>query len=262
MIYYYIESIGGSIANSMSNGKSPKDAALHYIDRTIVVEKEDIPADIDILWKLPNDALQPSLLRFMNEKFMCVNLTTKQVEKDHTFNYNQIDQIVIRARPFHLDVRFHGKTPRFRLMSSYIQAIVNEFVLKSKSIPPGPLGYLRIIFEPGIKKFSFGSPAINLPTSSSSNTTRKAAFFRQGAQPQNTVFIQKMDVDQETKNQLLEQEKDLDQISNLLGDLHSMGVTMGTEIERQSEQLDKVTTRVDHANDRMNKSNKRVGDLL
>lgn len=97
-------------------------------------------------------------------------------------------------------IRFRDKKiPRFRFMSSYVQSVVNEFALRAKpklgegihlilfniiNIFIFPLRrfltrshLVTVIFEPGTRKFAYGTTSIPLP-SESSGQERKTAFFR------------------------------------------------------------------------------------
>jgi len=250
-----IESVGGSIANALSNEKkSGRD--VNFADRTLVSTRIDTPVDIQILWKLSNDDLVPAILRFTADKFV-VTQTPPKSQKDLQYTYEQLDSVAVRARPLHVDIRFKDKkTPRFRLMSSYVQAIVNEICIRAKP----KIGTVQVNFEPGTRKFSYGTTAIPLPTVDTGGGERKAGFFRKdGAATLPGVFKNASD---DVKQAVLQQEQDLVQISGVLGDLHGMASTMGGEIERQSEQLDRITVRVDHANDRITATNKRINNML
>jgi len=51
-----------------------------------------------------------------------------------TWQYEDVLELVVRSRPLHLDVRFGAKLPRFRLVSSYIQPIVNELYFRCTEV--------------------------------------------------------------------------------------------------------------------------------
>jgi len=244
-----MESFGGTVANAFSAQKNGKE--LGYIDRTLSFNREDPPLDIDVLRKLPNDSLLPAILRFTSDKFMSLNAVTKKPEKECNYTYESIDSIVIRARHLHVDIRFKGKTPRYRMFTSYIQAVVNEVVLRARN----KVGDVSVVFEPGTKKFAYGSHSI-LPPAASNSGERKVAFFRRDAVPQASPLIR--NAPEGIKQDLMKQEEDLDQISDILGDLHGIATTMGSELTRQTEQLGHVTKRVDQAGERMHRTNQRI----
>jgi len=57
---------------------------------------------------------------------------------------------------------------------------------------------------------------------------------------------------------VLQQERDLDEIGNVVSDLGSMAVIMGDELDRQNTQLVKITGRVEEANERIHTNTNRV----
>ena len=81
------------------------------------------------------------------------------------------------------------------MMSSYVQSIVNEFSLRAKSkIGTGIAQFtlhfstqhsfkysVSVIFEPGTRKFVYGTTRIPLPADTTAGGERKAGFFRKDA---------------------------------------------------------------------------------
>jgi len=230
-----MESIGGSISNAFTNEKKTG-RDVNFVDRTLVSKRVDMPADVIILWKLSNDSLVPALLRFTGDHVTAIDTAPKKTEKDFQFLYESVDSLAVRARPLHLDFRFKDKrAPRFRLMSSYIQSIVNEFTLRAKS----KVGEVPVIFEPGTRKFVYGKSIIPPPSAASGERKAGGGLFRKD----NNVALPSVfkNASDDIKQGVLQQEQDLQDISNILGDLHGMATTMGSEIDRQTEQLDRVT---------------------
>ncbi len=118
--------------------------------------------------------MTPATLRFEAENFLVFDEKMAQI-RGMRWAYDEPKEIVCRARPLHLDVRytsslsfeyiigtacpisllnnrFQGKERRFRLASSYIQAIVNEFFFRSPEA--------KTVFEPIVRQFDYGSPLI------------------------------------------------------------------------------------------------------
>eukprot|EP01133_Synstelium_polycarpum_P013382 gene13382-15741_t len=250
-----IESFGGAMAMSMSKEKSSPDTHNQpQLDRTLQMRRREEPAtEIDILEKLPNDSLQAGYLQFGADRFVVLD-TNRKPTPTGTYTYDQIECFVVRARHHHLDVRFLNKT-RFRLCSSYIQNVVNEFVLRSNC----KLGRsAKVMFEPGVKTFAYGNPTIRfIPSSGRQN--QAPVFGRASTMGLSNVI---KNAPEGVKDALIQQDKDLDEISALLGDIHGIARTIGDEADRQSEQLDRVTTRVDHANGRLIDNNKRITKML
>jgi hypothetical protein len=115
----------------------------------------------------------PSILSFDEDFFSCIDHTTDKLVSGHKYLYTEVADIVMRVRPEHADIRywpvfclliclffilfdveadliirFNGKE-RFRMMSSYLQIITNELVLRSKESNHE----IQVIFEPQSRKF-------------------------------------------------------------------------------------------------------------
>eukprot|EP01132_Coremiostelium_polycephalum_P007898 gene7898-9717_t len=250
-----IESFGGAISNAFSKEKVSDLNGFQPRDRSIQIRpRDEPPLEIEILEKLPNDNLIPGFIQFTADKFVILD-NNKKPKPDGTFTYDQAESLVVRARPQHLDIRFSGRANRVRMASSYIQNIVNEFVLRSN----GKLGRsAKVIFEPGVKEFAYGSATIKYIPSVGRQKTG-ALFTRASTLGVSNVI---KNAPEDVKNAMLEQDKDLDEISNLLGDIHGIAKAIGEEVDRSSEQLDRITTRVDYANERLYNNNKRIEKML
>eukprot|EP00164_Ancoracysta_twista_P001851 GFYU01002432.1.p1 GENE.GFYU01002432.1~~GFYU01002432.1.p1 ORF type:complete len:275 (-),score=44.09 GFYU01002432.1:106-849(-) len=59
-----------------------------------------------------------------------------------------------------------------------------------------------------------------------------------------------------------EQDKQLDQLSGMLGNLKNMGVAMGGELDKQSQMIDQVDAKVDHVGDKLKGQNRRINKML
>ncbi|EGG17374.1 GRAM domain-containing protein [Cavenderia fasciculata] len=252
-----MESWGGMISNAMGKDETAnRERPSHdQVDRSLKVRPRDDPAvDIDILEKLPNDFLQAGYMQFTADKFVVLD-GNKKATMNGTYGYDQVEHIVIRARHQHIDFRLTNKN-RIRLCSSYIQNIVNEFVLRSNF----KLGKAaKVIFEPGVKQFAYGNPTIKFIPSVGRQQQNQALFGRTNTSGVSHVV---KNASEDVREALMQQDKDLDEISALLGDIHGIASTIGNEADRQSEQLDRVTGRVDYANDRLQSNNKRIQKML
>ncbi|GAM24446.1 hypothetical protein SAMD00019534_076210, partial [Acytostelium subglobosum LB1] len=248
-----IESFGGAISNAMSKEKVPDRQPYQSVDRSLKVRPRDEPSvEIDILEKLPNDYVQPAFIQISNDKFVILDSNRKPTPTG-MYAYDQVEFLVVRARHFHLDIRFLDKS-RFRFASSYIQNIITEIVLRAN----GKVGRSpKVIFEPGVTPFAYGDPTIRFVPSGGS---RQQPLFGRPSHLGVSNFAK--NAPDEVRNALIEQDKDLDEISALLGDIHGIAKTIGYEADRQSEQLDRVTTRVDYANDRLKSNNQRIQKML
>eukprot|EP01120_Amphizonella_sp_Union-15-10_P002768 TRINITY_DN13061_c0_g1_i1.p1 TRINITY_DN13061_c0_g1~~TRINITY_DN13061_c0_g1_i1.p1 ORF type:complete len:461 (-),score=88.31 TRINITY_DN13061_c0_g1_i1:33-1415(-) len=247
-----IESLPAYIGNLMKSKKKPM-PVQDPKDRKIIVEKQERHMDIEILYKWKNDSLSPALLRLSNNDFSILNPETDLlIVRDAKWKYEEVQGICLRARHEHMDIRFSHRE-RLRFMSSYVQIITNELVLRTQE------GQVAVEFEPGVKQFPFGDPRISvLPMKS----TRSAnTFMRKEAQIKTSNLLSD-NVSQKIRNDMDETDKDMDQIQDFLLDLGDMAVAMGTEIDRSGQQLDKISVRVDQAQHRMDRSNRRIDNLL
>eukprot|EP01125_Pyxidicula_operculata_P009253 TRINITY_DN3057_c0_g1_i1.p1 TRINITY_DN3057_c0_g1~~TRINITY_DN3057_c0_g1_i1.p1 ORF type:complete len:532 (+),score=145.78 TRINITY_DN3057_c0_g1_i1:41-1636(+) len=252
-----MESLPAYIGNALS--KKRKQRVIQAAkDRSIAIKKGKAPTmDVEILCKLPDDSLVEAVLCLGESGFTCVDPNTEELIRPfHTYSYDDIEKIVMRARAEHCDVRFKQSSgkDRFRMMSSYIQIITNEILLRTKE------GQVQVQFEPGSTVFEYDHPRISVqPT-----TTRKTAgggFVRKEAQIKTSSLLTE-NASQETRDALDEVDKDLDDIADVLGNLGNIATTMGGEIDRQNEQLNRINNRVDQANDRIQGDNKRLNNLL
>jgi hypothetical protein len=253
-----IESIPSYIGNSLSKRKDQDNKRnTTVLDRTIVVAPGKLPSlDIEILCKLPNDSLVEALLRIGDDTIRCVDpKTDKLIAPEYVYYYSEITQIIMRARPEHCDIRFQPQTrkQRFRLMSSYLQIMTNEIKLRAPNAKE-----IEVTFEQGVLPFEYNHISISIqPTLS--RTQQSSGFFRSENQFRLSTLIT---TDAETKEDLHKVDRNLDQISRILGQVNSMAKATGEEINRQNEQLDRVNKKVDAGVDRMVEQNYRIDKVI
>lgn len=213
------------------------------------------PMDIEILCKNKDDSFTPALLRLFKDNFQCIDPTTGRVlQNDYAWNYDFIDCVVMRARHEHMDIRFHPPRDRFRCMSSYLQVITNELVLR------GPKDKIKVIFEPGVRTFAYKDPRISMqPTVS--RATAATGFVRNDAR-QKTSDLLSSNADPQLRKDLDETDGVIDEISDALSVMHDQALTGREEIIRQTEQLDRVNRKVDQANAGIRSQNRRMEDIM
>lgn len=196
---------------------------------------------------------------------MCADFGTKKAKDGSIWPYEKVEKLQVRARHQHLDIRcnlkliflttrFKDNLPRFRMCVSDIQGVVNELVVRTKP------GQVEVIFEPGTRKFPYGKPNLKEASNTNSKNGRSEGGFKRTTQKITTTMFK--DQDDDTKKQIMEQENDLDELSDILGDLNAIANTMGTELDRQNEQLDRVDRRVDEGNAKLKRTNQRIDKLL
>lgn len=172
-----IESLPAYIGQSLRKSK-PRRVKRIEADRKIVVKKGAAPTmDIEILCKLPNDSLVEALLSFGEHGVSCLDPETEDLlDPRYYYKYTDISAFLVRTRHEHADLRFFPDTglERFRMMSSYLQIITNELILRTVK------GQIQVIFEPGARKFGYGRPRISVqpPPSRESKQGAGTGFFR------------------------------------------------------------------------------------
>lgn len=239
-----IESFGGYLKNKFSSATQIRGTGT-AIERKIEWQKRrPEKIDIPVLLKHKNDLLTPATLRIETAQFSVLNESMSKI-RGMTWQYEDVLELVVRSRPLHLDVRFGAKLPRFRLVSSYIQPIVNELYFRCTET--------KIMFEPGLRKFDYGDDRIEVSTMS--REQGGGAFF---GIKKGTADLLSDEVSVEVKMAVKKQDEDLDQITHLVGEMGQMGIAMGVELERQTEQLGHLTGRVEYANERLHGANNRL----
>eukprot|EP00005_Dracoamoeba_jomungandri_P001206 CAMPEP_0174250716 /NCGR_PEP_ID=MMETSP0439-20130205/801_1 /TAXON_ID=0 /ORGANISM="Stereomyxa ramosa, Strain Chinc5" /LENGTH=503 /DNA_ID=CAMNT_0015330857 /DNA_START=27 /DNA_END=1534 /DNA_ORIENTATION=+ len=240
-----IESLGGHFINTISSDKKKGKPTYLHQDRMVAWAKSRPDTlDIPILLKMKDDSLHPASLCFRDTHFYCLKKGEKSPKKGFNWAYDRVDKVVCRARPLHLDLRFL-REERFRLCSSYIQPIVNEFFFRVPSC--------NIIFEPGVPEFDYGSEKIVV--TSHSREGDGVAFF---GVKKSTADILGDDVDEDVKQAVRRQEAHVEEIGNLVGEMGQLGIAMGHELDRQIEQLHRVQGKVESGNERIYKNTVRV----
>ena len=198
--------------------------------------------------------VEPALLRFGDKRFVCVNADGVEV-KQYCYGYVQVASIIMRARHQHVDIRFHDGTDRFRCCTSFVQAVVNEIVLRTKP------GQVTVVHEPGTKQFQYGSLAIReqtLQASRDETWSAQGGFFQ--APKANTVKLVS-DAPDEVKARLKKQDEQVNQLNDAVTNINAMNKAIRTEAEREIAQLDKIHDKTNKALQTANKDAYRAQKL-
>lgn len=246
-----IETFGGAMKNALTNAKVAA-TNVHKHDRTLSLDRTAPTVDEPILYKNPDDSFTAAILRLGEEEIECI--TEDGIRTIRKFPYDEIVNIVMRARHLHVDIRFKSpNNPRLRFMSSHLQTITNEIVMRTEP------GQILVAFEPGTTVFEYGSFKIADKISGKDKLeSTGGGFGRRGAGPSLLTQV----ASKEVREEIASQERDLDLLENIVGDLGAIANTMGKEIDRQSEQLDRISGKAHETNVRINRTNDRVGNLL
>jgi len=215
------------------------------------------PMDIEILCKLVDDSLVPAILAFEEDCVSCIDPSTNLLlEPTFKFFFADMDSLWVRARPEHADIRFDKILPpkqKFRMMSSYLQIITNELLLRTE------LGQFEVVFEPNIKPFDIYDRRISVaPTLT--NEDRHVGFFKQEVQIKTSALLE--NADDATKKALDEVNHDLEKVSGILGRLGGIAGEMSDELDAQNEQISRLQDKADSAHERIKGSNIKITKII
>lgn len=246
-----MESVVSYIGNKFKKKKGPP--VYNYKNKSLKVDTNLPPLDIEILCKNSDDSFTPSILRLHSTSFSCVDENGQPLKDEYHWSYYDIEKIVLRARPGHMDIRFFEDiSPRFRLMSSYLQVITNELYLRS------PDNQIDVIFEHGIPKFTYGDKRITrMPIK---ERTSQGNFFSR--EPIKTSSLLSDKSSNELKKDFDESDANYNLISNTLHDIKDMNLAMANELDEQLETLDRIERKVDVTNERLENQTRRMDKLM
>eukprot|EP01125_Pyxidicula_operculata_P005468 TRINITY_DN193_c2_g1_i1.p1 TRINITY_DN193_c2_g1~~TRINITY_DN193_c2_g1_i1.p1 ORF type:complete len:447 (-),score=101.68 TRINITY_DN193_c2_g1_i1:243-1583(-) len=234
-----------------SKDKTKRETVLK--DRALKAPKGAPPIfELEVVYKFNDDSLTPSVLVLDSESFRCVNPDTdKLVEKNSEYKYADIETVVMRARHEHMDIRFSGKS-RLRLMSAYLQIITNQLYSRCKNIKKD----IIVDFEPGVTKFEYKDDRVCMVPP----RQRGAKVF--GTKGTKTSDLLSADADEQTVKDMDYVDDKLDQISTITSGLVEKGRIIGSEVDRQNEQLARITDKADEATDKTKNLNTRIDKQL
>lgn len=156
--------------------------------------------------------------------------------RDYKYSYDSVGAVVIRCRPQHIDIRFHDGTERFRCMTSYVQAVANEMVLRCGA------SRVSVIFEPHARRFQYNDEKLR-------RMIKLKPPRVAGLECDNTFVIQDFEkttdtvitnAPKEVADALDEQDKGVDELQELMRHVNANTDHIGRESRRQVEQLKHV----------------------
>eukprot|EP00009_Paramoeba_aestuarina_P001202 CAMPEP_0201506554 /NCGR_PEP_ID=MMETSP0161_2-20130828/473_1 /ASSEMBLY_ACC=CAM_ASM_000251 /TAXON_ID=180227 /ORGANISM="Neoparamoeba aestuarina, Strain SoJaBio B1-5/56/2" /LENGTH=395 /DNA_ID=CAMNT_0047900681 /DNA_START=489 /DNA_END=1676 /DNA_ORIENTATION=- len=215
---------------------------------------------LDVLLKLPDGSLVDCALFFEKTHFCIKEKATKQPIPKHTWAYNQMKFLVVRARPFHLDVRFcntNNPTFRLRLMSSKIQAIVNELVLRAAEVrrEKEERDIVKVLFEPNGRRFDYGSYFLTLEVIKGRDGQEICVERRGGL---GFAGMLSDDVDDDTKKNMTEAEENLEHVYLLAKQTNQNASKIGATLDKQNKQIVRITQKSECAHSRLKDQNRSV----
>lgn len=236
--------------------------------------------EVEVLYKKQDDSLLPAILVFEPDMFKVVPpdqeglidkgtkyRTPPPLPPPHPLGYADVVSMAMRARHEHVDVRFSSgkKDPsgRLRLMSSYLQLIVNQLYLRGveQNGGKGP----QVEWEPGVVRFDYTDPRLPhfspLPRAQpgAGGAATSSAFVRPGQAKLSSLTST---ATEEQKRDLDRVDAQLDEVLAVTRGIRSQAGVMSEELDRQNEQLGRVEGRVDVVTDRTQQLNKRMDKQL
>lgn len=111
-------------------------------------------------------------------------------------------------------------------------------------------------FEPGVRKFDYGSSSINKSAAGDSGRAPQNAFMRnqQAAKYAPGNLMQ----NESNRTAMKQVDEDLDEVVGIVGDLKAIARAQGTEIERSTEHLDRLNIKAEQTNQRIAANNKKI----
>jgi len=238
-----VESLGGQVINLVQSPFEKKLGAYEAPDRAPGSQDSENYYDVPILAKHPNDSLQPAVLRFGDTHFIIVDSQDPLFPQLRTYKYHYEDvaSVVMRARPYHIDIRFQSDNPpRFRCMSSFVQMITNELYLRTRSRRDCSAG-AAVMFEPGVRRFGYGDPLLRTYALESAldlahlDASEKALFRARRFKKTTEDVVTKADA--KTKADLDKVDDNLAKIQARMSQVHTTTEDINEEAKRQVEQL-------------------------
>eukprot|EP01126_Amoeba_proteus_P043656 TRINITY_DN4802_c0_g1_i11.p1 TRINITY_DN4802_c0_g1~~TRINITY_DN4802_c0_g1_i11.p1 ORF type:complete len:144 (-),score=40.97 TRINITY_DN4802_c0_g1_i11:229-660(-) len=141
-------------------------------------------------------------------------------------------------------------------MSSYLQIITNELVLRARDSNV----VLKIVFEPGTSRFHYGNPRISATPpitreQAKNNFVRLEGLYK-------TSDLLSTNAPQQVKDDLREVDDNLDAIFGHLQNISVRTDAIAEEIDRQNEALGHVNTIAHSAQERIENANARIDRKL
>jgi uncharacterized coiled-coil protein SlyX len=280
-----VDSVMAAMASDNSDLKTEIDR--HMGQRTKIDIKERPEATVPVLWKHKSDLLSQAELVLNRDTFVFVDLREgvkpprKQLRKPEP--YSNVTCLIARARPYHVDVRL-SKGTRIRFMSARIQTAITEIAMRAE------LPSAAIVFEPLVRRFGVDGivndvedvvieesesddgdeqaqrlpddddAAPDAPAASASASAAAPAtdlsFVRPSQQRVGAVADVKAAAD------IAKQDREVDEISSVLVELRHVADHMGKELERQTQQLEKMNAEADATNARLARTAQTIDDLV
>eukprot|EP01103_Thecamoeba_quadrilineata_P011488 TRINITY_DN2755_c0_g1_i1.p1 TRINITY_DN2755_c0_g1~~TRINITY_DN2755_c0_g1_i1.p1 ORF type:complete len:497 (-),score=93.07 TRINITY_DN2755_c0_g1_i1:120-1610(-) len=243
-----MEGVGGAIKNIFSNNK-PSHNTFEKKDHTVVLQRKPKNVDYNVLIKNPDQNFTPCLLRFSDESFYFASEDGTKPITGKEWKYGSFVGLVVNSRHLHAELRLAGKVI-LRLVSSYLQAITNEVVLRTEP------GQVTVVFEPHSKSFQYGSFRLSDKLEAAGIGRANAV---NAANPHGKASdILSTNVSQKVKDDFDQQDQNLQILENLVDEISDMSKGMQNELVGQTERIGHITNRVAEAQNHTAESTRRA----
>jgi len=96
-------------------------------NRKVELDLDNKTVDVNVLQKLRNCNLVPTILRFTNDRFLFANYADKKPMVDTIKSYESLAELTVRLRPQHIDIKFKDGT-RYRIVTSFYSRLLVSLV--------------------------------------------------------------------------------------------------------------------------------------
>lgn len=287
-------------AMSSDNNDLKEDIARRIGERTKIDIKERPEATVPVLWKHKSDLLSRAELVLNRDNFYFVDLRDNAASQRKKLRkpepYTNIACLIARARPYHVDVRL-SKGTRIRFMSARIQTAITELAMRAE-LPSEAIVFEPLVRKFGVDGIVNDVDDIVIEESESDdddNATEEndgaanrhpdpdedvdeppppaaktvVAAVAPTAAANDMSFVRPSQqkrvgavADPKAASDIAKQDREVEEISSVLVELRHVADHMGKELERQTQQLEKMNAEADANNARLARTAQTIDDMV
>lgn len=287
-------------AMQSDNNDLKEDIARRIGERTKIDIKERPEATVPVLWKHKSDLLSRAELVLNRDNFYFVDLRDNAASQRKKLRkpepYTNIACLIARARPYHVDVRL-SKGSRIRFMSARIQTAITELAMRAE-LPSEAIVFEPLVRKFGVDGIVNDVDDIVIEESESDdvdNATEEndgaanrhpdpdedvdepsapaaktvVAAVAPAAAANDMSFVRPSQqkrvgavADPKAASDIAKQDREVEEISSVLVELRHVADHMGKELERQTQQLEKMNADADANNARLARTAQTIDDMV
>lgn len=171
--------------------------------------------------------------------------TETLVEEDTSKKYLEVERVVLEAKPQHISL-YCKEESRFRLITSYTQALTNELVLRS------PRSELPVEFAPNLTQFDYGCSSI-------SYSFQEGKLVSQGI---DSTALLSNNASKEVREALALQDMHLDNVQRGLNVVQGIAVAINEELESSKFHLEDTAERVERNHEKLSRQHHRMKNMV